>query len=57
MNWPKVWLKYQRYGSSHSCFGARKIICWSEFSEIGGTKEKGKEKNGQIWERKKENNF
>ena len=48
MNWPKVWLKYQIYGSSHSCFGARKIICWSEFSEIGGTKEKGKEKNGQI---------
>ena len=30
MNWPKVYLKYQRYENFHSCFGAEK----SEFSNI-----------------------
>ena len=34
MTWPKVCLKYQRYESFHSCLGAKKIICWSEFLDI-----------------------
>ena len=30
MNWPKVYLKYQRYENFHSCFVAEK----SEFPDI-----------------------
>ena len=34
MNWSKICLKYQIYESFYSCFGARKIICCSEFPDI-----------------------
>ena len=34
MNWQKIFLKFQRNESFHSCYEARKIICWSEFPDI-----------------------
>ena len=48
MNWPKVYLKYQRYKDFYSCFGAEK----SEFPDIlqnwwSKRKNKGKEETNK----------
>ena len=56
MNWPKVYLKYQRCENFHSCSGAEK----SEFPDISKNwwskrKNKGKEETNKKKEKKKRN--
>ena len=58
MNWPKVYLKYQRYENFHSCFGAEK----SEFPDIlenwwSKRKYKGKEETNKKRKKRKEKEF
>ena len=58
MNWPNVYLKYQRYESFCSCLGARKIICWSEFPDIpkslwSKSENKGKEETNKKKKKRK----
>ena len=52
MNWPKICFKNQRYESFYRCFGAKTIICWSEFPDIpenwwSKRKNKGKEETNK----------
>ena len=56
MNWPKIWLKYQRYESFHSCLGARKKNVGPNFpifSKFGGAKKKSKGNEGTNKKKKK----